>query len=44
MIGERVLAIGRQVFNKLPALLLRKAGADADVLQRARIVEQAEQQ
>ena len=44
MVGERVLAIGREEFSELPALLLGEAGADADVLQRACIVEQAEQQ
>ena len=35
MIDERVLAIGRQKVHQLPALLLREAGAHADVLQRA---------
>ena len=44
MIGERVLAIRREKFHQLLALLLREAGADADVLQRAGIVEEAEQQ
>ena len=44
MIGERVLAIGREEFYQLPALLVREARADADMLQRARIVEKAEQQ
>ena len=44
MSGERVLAIRREEFRELPALLLREARADADVLQRARIVEKAEQQ
>jgi hypothetical protein len=42
--GERVLAIGREIFRQLPALLFREAGAHADVLQRAGIVEEAEQQ
>src|ERR1700730_10027491 len=42
MMGKRVLPIRRQVFGELPALLLRKARANADVLQRARIVEKAE--
>src|SRR5580704_4976702 len=42
MIRERVPAIRREIFRELPALLFRKARADADVLQRARIVEKAE--
>ena len=44
MIGERILAIRRKKFDQLAALLLGEAGADADVLQRARVVEEAEQQ
>src|SRR5258708_212522 len=44
VLDERVLPIGREVFRQFPALVLREAGADADVLQRARIVEQTEQQ
>jgi hypothetical protein len=44
MIGQCVSAIGYQVFYELEALLLSEAGADADVLQRARIVEKAKQQ
>ena len=44
VIGQRVLAIGREEFDEFPALLLREARADTDVLQTARIVEQPEQQ
>ncbi len=44
VIGERVLAIGREEFCELPPLLVREARADADVLQRAGVVEKAEQQ
>ena len=39
MIGERVLTVGREVFRKLPALVLREARAHTDMLQGARIVE-----
>src|SRR5579864_2159303 len=44
VIGEGVLAIGREEFHKLLAFLLREAGADAYVLQRACVVEKAKQQ
>ena len=44
MIGERVLAIGREELDQLAALRVGEARADADVLQRARVVVQAEQQ
>ena len=44
MIGERVLAIGREKLHELAALLCGEARADADVLQRAGIVEETEQQ
>src|SRR3989442_928927 len=44
VIGEGILAIGRAEWRELAALLLREARADADVLQRARIVKKAEQQ
>src|SRR5438067_1133092 len=44
VIRESVLAVGREVFDKLPALLIGKACADADMPERAGIVEQAEQQ
>ena len=44
MVDERIAAIRCQELDQLPALLLREARADADVLQRARIVEQAQQQ
>jgi hypothetical protein len=39
---ERVPAIGREIFYEFQALLLREARADADVLQRAGIVEKPE--
>jgi hypothetical protein len=42
MIAESVLAIRREKFYQLNALLQGKAGADADVLQSSRTVEQAE--
>ena len=44
MRGKRVPAVWREIFRKFPALLFGEAGADADVLQRPRIVEKAEQQ
>src|SRR5271155_491362 len=43
MIGESVATIGRQKFHQLLAFGLREARASADMLQRARIVIQAEQ-
>ena len=44
--GERQarLAVGCEEFYKLAALLIREARADADMLQRAGVVEKAEQQ
>ena len=44
MIRERILAIRLEELHQLPALLLREAGADADMLQRARVVVEAQQQ
>ena len=44
VIGERILAIGRQVIYQIPPHLLRKTGANTDVLQRTVVVEEAEQQ
>ena len=49
MIGERGVvvrcnAITCEKFDQLPALLVREAGADANVLQGAVIVEKPEQQ
>ena len=44
MIGERVLAVGREKFYQLATLRFGEARADADVLQRAGIVEKAEQE
>ena len=44
MLVERVLAIGREEFDQLAPLLGGEAGADADVLQRAGVVVEAEQQ
>ena len=41
--GEGVLAVGTEVFRELPAVHLREARADADVLKRAGVVEKAEQ-
>ena len=42
--GQRVLAIGCEVFCKLTAYPFREARADADMLQRAGVVEKAEQE
>src|SRR5690242_3729256 len=44
VIGERILAVGREEFCELPPLLVRKACADTDMLQRAGTVEEPEQQ
>jgi len=44
MRGKRVLAVRCEECYKLPAHLVREAGADADMLQRARVVEKAEQE
>src|SRR5271170_7211729 len=44
MIGESVVTIGIQKSHQFLALDLREARAHADMLQRARIVEQTEQQ
>ena len=41
---KRVPAIRREILHELAALLVREARADADVLERAGIVEKAEQQ
>jgi len=43
MIGQRIFAIRREEFDKLPSLLFCKAGTDADVLQGACIVEEPQQ-
>ena len=42
--GQRVLAVWREEFYKLASLLFREARADADMLQRAGVVEKAEQE
>src|SRR5260370_364120 len=44
VIGQRVLAIRRQVFYQRAPLLVREARAHAHMLQRAGIVEESEQQ
>ena len=44
MIDERIAAIRREELDQLSALVLGEARAHADVLQRSRIIEQAEQQ
>ena len=44
MSGERVLAVRREEFYEFASLLFREARADADMLQRAGVVEEAEQQ
>ena len=44
MIDQRIPSIGRQELHQLPPLLLREARADAHMLQRARIVEEPQQQ
>src|SRR3954469_16605403 len=44
MIHERVLAIRSEIFGELAALLLGETRAYADVLQRALVVEETEQQ
>src|SRR5882724_546800 len=44
VIGERILTIGREKFHELSSLRVREARADADMLQRAGIVEEPEQQ
>ena len=44
MTGKRIFAIRREKFDKLATLLLGEARADADVLKRARIVEEPEKQ
>ena len=44
MIGERVLAIGRQEGGQFLALLAGEAGAHADVLQVAGIIEEPEEE
>src|SRR5579864_6643535 len=44
MIGQSIFSIWLKKFHELLSLLHRKAGADAYVLQRARLVEQAKQQ
>ena len=43
MIDERVAPIGREEFDQLPALLLGEARTHADMLQRTRVIEEAEQ-
>ena len=42
--GESVLAVGCEEFHELASLLFREARADADMLQRAGVVEKAEQE
>src|ERR1700746_1747033 len=42
--GERVLAVGSEEFYELSSLLFREARADADMLQRAGVVEKAKQE
>jgi hypothetical protein len=44
VLGERVLAIGSEKFHQLSPLHVGEAGANAYVLQRARVVEQTEQE
>src|ERR1700754_2975754 len=43
MVGERVVTIGFEELDELAALLLREAGADADVLQCSGGVVEAEE-
>ena len=42
--NERVLTVWGEVFDQLTAYLVGKARANADVLQRARVIEKAQQE
>src|SRR6516165_2095542 len=43
MTGERVLAVGREEIDQLSSFCCGEAGANADVLQSARVIVQTEQ-
>ena len=43
MSRQRVFAVWREKFDELAPLLVGEAGADADMLQRAGVVEKTEQ-
>src|ERR1700733_3443213 len=44
MVRERILSISQEEFDQLATLILREAGADSDMLQRAGIIEESQQQ
>jgi hypothetical protein len=44
MVGKRVVSVRQEEFHQLAALLQGEAGADADVLQPAGVIEEAQQQ
>ena len=44
MVDERILSIRQEKFDQLAALILGEAGADSDMLQRAGIIEEPQQQ